>query len=146
MENKKFLLIAALTLITASATAQTNLSETLESFDNRKIQQEINNRSDEVPGIVESVFGNQKANIHIEGELNRSYRLKTSGARVENFSQGSWENPTLEVWTNTSTVEEIINSETPSQKLKQKLENDEIRYREKGLLNKLRFAVVNLFL
>lgn len=136
------LLIIA-TMFIAVGTAQ-DIEMTDEEMD--QAQQFVNNYSEDLPGFLKSVIGDQRINTNIEADNDTiRYSATTEGITVENLTKGSLEDPTLVVNTSKETIEEISEAEDPAQKTRQKVKDDEITYESYGMFNQLKTFVMDLF-
>lgn len=150
---KKTALTLALTLFIAGATAQSTSFEELNSSDLENYQEQINAQSDQLPGFLSSLIGDQTININIEsGDTDISVGAVMNGTKVEQLQMGGYENATFRVNTSEKQIRKITESEEPIRTLNTKLENGEIEYGTEGALNSLKtfiaeqlLTVVSLF-
>lgn len=123
-----------------------SLEETSE-FNLANLKESVNQNTDQVPGFVGSLLGDQDINVYIRGEnYSRNLSVETSDTRIQSIKKDEKENPGLEIWMDTEDLKDLQNSQEPGQKLQQKLKSDEIRYEEHGLVNSIRFTVFDLLL
>lgn len=147
-------LLAATTLIllvsTSAATSlrvPDELTEAPDRVNLTEVRQLYNDNADRVPGIVASLAGDQDTNVYLSGEdYNRSLKIDMDGVRMDQLEKGEWKSPDLEIWMEVSDLKTLKNSTSPMQRLGTMLETGEIRYREHGWLNQLRFALLGLLL
>jgi hypothetical protein len=132
MNSKLFLLGVFLILLPGLAAAEVTQQD-LDQF-----REVANSNTDKIPDFVETLVGNQNINIHLE-DTNQTVSIQTTGTAVAEASFDSWNNPTLVVWTEEATVQELMNSTTPRTDLEQALESGDISYEVNGLVNQLKF-------
>jgi hypothetical protein len=130
-------LIASVSGITASEIPEDPSDQQIDNF-----VEVYNNNTEEVPGFVGSVVGGQDINLDYE---NNSYGIKMNSLRIDEVRE-PFEQPSLNVWVEKEDVVDVANATSPRQELRQKLDNGEIKYEEKGIVNKLKFSVFRLFL
>ncbi len=146
MERLSILLASLLLLVSAASATSiippdelVNLTE-----DNTdKLKSSYNENMDQIPGIAKKLIGDQRINLYLE---NQSLRAEMDQARIETLEKDKWEEPSLEIWMDTKDATEILESEEPGKELQQKLKSDDIRYQEHGIVNRLKFAVIGLFI
>lgn len=146
MMDKKPALLLAMLFLVSTVTAATATGEIVENNDKaelQKLKNVYNNNTDKVPGAVKSLIGGQRINLHIEDQ---TYSMEMKKAKIESLEKGELENPSLEVWADQEDVEQLNNSDNPGQELRKKLNNGDIKYKKYGFVNRIRFAVFELFL
>jgi hypothetical protein len=89
--------------------------------------------------IISGVFANQRINLHIEGAEN--YSVITTDSGIENAEEGFLEDPTLNVFTDVGTIEEIFNEEIG---IMEALNQGKIRYEGVSFLNSVKFKSLNI--
>lgn len=147
---EKFLLLVCTAFMLASLSAGHTGHESHEAQTPAQLQgvkETVNANTARVPGIVKSVIGGQKANIHLSSNgTEKSYRVKVENARVTTLARGEWDNPSLDVWTDRETVEDIMESNSTAAAFRQKLKSGDIKYEEHGVLNNIKFFFARLLL
>lgn len=145
--KRKASLLLAVALFTGLTSATTVITPEEFNPDNitdselDAIKQVYNNNTAELPRFVKSLVGDQDINLHFE---DKEYRISMDNARIEEFEEGRWESPTLAIWMDRSDIEDIEEAERPGETVKEKLENGEIKYREFGFVNRVKFSVFRL--
>ncbi len=110
-------------------------------------KQQYNNNTDQLPGIAKSLIGDQTINVYLnDSGTQENIGIQMNGTEIETVDTSSNENATLEVWVQRESVEEIAESQTPAEDLRQKINSEEIRYEVHGLMNKIKFGVLEMFL
>jgi len=158
MRLKLALAAFAVLLVASSAIAQTtetdlNTTGQIESttVNLTQLQNQYNQRSDEIPGFVGSVIGDQTITINLSELETGSEMLeediigvKTNCVKTEDIQWGAFEEPSLKIWITQENVESINNAEDTAQKINQMMKNDEIRYETYTLGNALKFGLMEL--
>ena len=137
---KRLLLIFIIGILMTGFTAALSIPGLIEDPSKQQLQSyadKYNENIDDVPGFVKTIVGDQKINLHYE---NFTYGLETEDMKVENVT-APHDNSSLEIWVEKEDIEEIAEANNSKKKLKQKLDNDEIRYEEKGIINKVKFGI-----
>ena len=138
-----FLIISALFLIsTVSAITASEIPEDPSDQQIENLVDLYNNNTDQVSGYVRSVVGSQDINLNYE---NTTYGIELNNLKIEDVNQ-SFNDSTLDVWVEQEDVVEVANASSPRQELREKISDGDIRYMEKGVLNKIKFSVLRLFL
>ncbi|MFB6115912.1 MAG: hypothetical protein ABEK10_00210 [Candidatus Nanosalina sp.] len=118
-----------------------------------ELKQKYNARSDQIPGFVGSIIGDQTITVNLTG-LETGEKLlkkdiigvKTNGVKTEEIQWGAMKNPTLKVWIDESDVQKLTQSKNPQKALKEMLKTQEIRYETYTLGNKIKMGIMQLFL
>jgi len=101
-----------------------------------------------VPSFAESLFGDEKMNIHII--LNSGDELVvgivTENGVIKSTSQTALDDAVLEVYIAEDVLEDISNSNNPLPKLKAALDNGDITYHVNGIFNKIKYGVIKSFI
>ena len=141
--KRVFLIISALFLIsTVSAITASEIPEDPSDQQIENLVDLYNNNTDQVSGYVRSVVGSQDINLNYE---NTTYGIELNNLKIEDVNQ-SFNDSTLDVWVEQEDVVEVANASSPRQELREKISDGDIRYMEKGVLNKIKFSVLRLFL
>ncbi|MFQ5814893.1 MAG: DUF4157 domain-containing protein [Candidatus Hydrothermarchaeaceae archaeon] len=89
--------------------------------------------------FLAKIFGNEKMNVYV-GEM-APFNVVTQNGGIESLNPGEIGNPTMKVYTNTGTINQLIAGEiTPTDALME----GKIRYEGVGLVNKIKFKVLNV--
>lgn len=99
----------------------------------------------ELPDYVAALFGDEVANIHIEtanGEI--VYGLVTSDGVITEFRESALDDPTVNIYSDQQTIDDIQNSENPLLELQVALDEDRITYQAVGVMNRIRWGFSNL--
>ena len=132
-------LFVGLVLLLVGSTAAISLPEADEL---QEFKQVYNNQSDEVPGFVGKIVGNEKVNFRLEtNSSNETLGVEFDGVEISNISGDGFENPTLEVRTDEKTVKEIMNSGNKYSVLQKKLDNGDIEYEASTTGAKIKVAI-----
>lgn len=85
------------------------------------------------------IFGNERMNVYIDDQA--PFNIITSGGRVESLNHGEIENPTMRVYTDMGTIDQLIAGELmPVDALQQ----GKIRYEGVGFVNKIKFKLLSV--
>jgi hypothetical protein len=101
-----------------------------------------NNNTDQIPGFVGSIIGGQKINLNYEEQ---TYGVDMKNLKIEEVRK-PFNKSTLDVWIDRKDVVDVANASSPKQELRDKLNNGEIKYEEKGIVNKVKFSILRLFI
>jgi hypothetical protein len=102
----------------------------------------INITEGDLPTAVTRMLGNQRINVYIDDSFVIS--AETASAKFY-IKKESFEKPTLEIYTDSETLDEIMNSENPQEKALEAYNTGRIRIIKRTFGNKLRFFFANLF-
>lgn len=141
----KKLVLVLVTLFSITAVSGITASEIPEEPSDQQINRAVevyNNNTEKVPSFVGSLVGGQDINLQYE---DNSYGVKMNNMRIDEVRE-PFNESTLKVWVEREDIVEVANSTSPRQELRKKLDNGEIRYEERGIVNKIKFSVFRLFL
>jgi len=146
--KRSLAIVATALFIVSTASATTivtpdELAQGLNATQAEVIQESYNDEVEEVPFFVKQIVGDQRINLEYE---DRDYRIRMVRAEISTLENGEWDSPSLEVQAEPEDLEEMMNSEEPWDELRQKLNDGEIEYEERGFVNNLKFSVAELFL
>ena len=131
-------------MLATSATAQ---DVRLDEEEMDQAQEFMNRFSEDLPGFLQSVLGDQRINANIEdGNETVVYSAETEGMTVQNLSDERLEDPTLVVNTSVSTIEDVYESNNTAEEVRQKFNEGEITYESRGLVNQIMTFVMELFI
>ena len=131
-------------MLVTSATAQ---DVRLDEQEMDQAQDFMNRFSEDLPGFLQSVLGDQRINANIEdGNETVVYSAETEGMTVQNLSDERLEDPTLVVNTSVSTIEDVYESNDTAEEVRQKFNEGEITYESRGLINQIMTFVMELFI
>ncbi len=154
MRYKTITFLFSIVLVMGSTAAlsisQEPLEEMLENTTEEELEevrQAFNQNNDQLPGFAGDLIGGQRVNVYIEtNESEEEFRAELEGTRITALEEDEWEDPSLEVRTDTSTITEIVNAEQPVPALKASIDSGDITYQEHGLVNQVRFFLARTFL
>lgn len=136
----------------ASAMQAQNLEGETPTLNLTEMQEQYNENSDEIPGFVGTVIGDQTITVNLSQLETGSEMLeediigvKTNGVETEDIQWGKFEQPTLEIWITQNNVESLQSADNPAEKLNEMMKNDEIKYETHTLGNSVMFGVLELF-
>lgn len=138
------LAVAAVLLVTfaGAASAQTNSTEdfNVEKHNLTDYEDKINNYSDELPGWIKNLIGDQDINIYIDEDTEdaTNISLKMDGIKVDEIDGSSLENPDVEVWTSTDVIEKVVDSDQPVEDMRTAIDEGKIDYQANGTWNKVK--------
>lgn len=143
MKDKAIVLVTLTIFFAAGSAALQADQNSLSQY-----QEQVNQNSDQIPGFVKALIGDQNINIYIDqGEPEaRNLSLEMSGLRVEEIDNRSLENPDLEVWASSGTIENVTESENSLQQLKNTLDNGRIDYQTNGAWTKVKMFFAETFI
>ncbi len=110
------------------------------NLDTDELKQEINSNQDDIPGFAASIIGDQTINIEFQ-ETNQTYSVVMEDTKIEEFDRAHNENATLAVYVNESTVDAVLESESPIQELKDSLDEGDIEYETMTRSNSVRMFI-----
>lgn len=158
--RRETVVVTAFLLLTSISLAQSTAEKTIREPDLgqshvnlTELKQSYNSRSDQIPGFVGSIIGDQTITVNLTGLETGEEMLKkdligveTNGVKTEEIKWGAMEEPTLEIWVDESDVEKLSQAENPQQTLKKMLKTKEIRYETHTLGNSIKMGIMELFL
>lgn len=117
------------------------------------LQEQYNQRSDQIPPYVGSIIGDQTITVNLS-EVNGSEKIlkeeiigvRTNGVRTEEVQWGEFEEPTLKIWITQENLERLGSSDEPSKELKAMMKNDDIKYQTYTIGNSIKMGLVKFFL
>lgn len=139
---KRIVLLLVLTGLFITATAaqisESDVPADPSVYQLQQYAQIYNNNTDKVPGFVRGIVGDQTINLHYE---NNTYGVEMNNMQIDNVTT-SYNESSLEVWVDQKDIVEVANANNSVKKLRTKLDNDEITYKEHGVANKVKFGVI----
>jgi len=121
-----------------------NLDDALNNLD--KAKDNYNAGADNLPSFFTNLFGNEviKLNIERRNETNETLIIKTDSGRVVAINDVE-EEPTLEVWFNEDTFDDLIRSEDQLESIKNGLNNGDIKYEAFKFSTKIKTGLGRIF-
>lgn len=118
-----------------------------------ELQESYNSRSDQIPGFVGSIIGDQTITVNLS-ELETGEKVlkediigvKTNGVRTEDIQWGAMDDPSLKIWITQENIEQLREAENTQKTLKQMFKNKEIRYETYTLGTSIKMGIMNFFL
>ena len=107
------------------------------------VKQDYNAKFEQVPGFIKTLIGTERINCYItldNGEL-MTLSAVTNKGMIEELAKGEQEGPTLIVNTTQQTIQSILDSEDPFERLKQALKDDEISYQATSFGKKVKWGI-----
>ena len=99
----------------------------------------------ELPDYVAALFGDEVANIHIENSgVTTVYGIVTNDGVITEFRESELDDPTINIYTDQDTINDIQSSQNPLLELRVALDEDRITYQAVGVLNRIRWGFTNL--
>lgn len=95
----------------------------------------------QLPDSIGKIFGNQDININIE---NLIIGVKIEDNKITEIIETGLDNPTMNLYADLSTIEEILESENREAKFFELLNNDQITYSGVGIKNKLKLSFLSI--
>lgn len=143
--NKKLAAVLGILFLTAVATGTSHENSgkdlNLTEEELQQLKKTYNNNTEEIPKVAENLIGGQNVNLEIG---NQSYLMELEGLEMERLQKGELEDPTLEVEADRETVKDITESESPREELKQELQDGGVNYRTYGLVNRIKFSLLEM--
>jgi len=132
-----FKLILALLLLFSLSTSALTLKEIELADISKAIDQEL--------PTPEILFGNQKLNINIQDDSKTLILgIETENNKIKSFIKQELTEPTLNIYTDLETLNKIVTTEDPQQTLLDSISEGKITYEAVGIVNKLKFGLINL--
>ena len=132
-----FKLILALLLLFSLSTSALTLKEIELADISKAIDQEL--------PTPEILFGNQKLNINIQDDSKTLILgIETENNKIKSFIKQELTEPTLNIYTDLETLNKIVTTEDPKQTLLDSISEGKITYEAVGIVNKLKFGLINL--
>lgn len=112
------------------------------------LQKEYNANIDKVPKFIKTLFGDEKINVTITRSNGTIAQLsvETENGIIKEISTESFEEYTLNIWVAEEIINEIINAEEQTARLKQALDDKEITYKALRFTTAFKLAVSKIFL
>lgn len=141
--KSKLVLAALITVFMIGAvSAQSNTSQdfNVEEYNLSEYEDTINTYSDELPGWIKDLIGDQDINIYIDegSEDATNISIKMNGMKVDEIDDSALENPDIEVWTSTDVIEKVVDSDQPVDEMRTAIDEGEIDYQANGAWNKVK--------
>lgn len=142
---KKLVLAAALVLSLSFATAydfSTQSSDQLENYESK-----INERASEAPAFMSGLLGNQTINLVVQdGSTNTTAGAKIEGLTLTDLNPEGYEDPSIQIYTDTKTVKNISESDKPLNTAAAEFKQGDITYTADGFWNKIKLSIAETFL
>jgi hypothetical protein len=130
-------ILAVLAAIALAGSAAGYTTSELESF-----RESYNNQTDEVPAVLGDIVGGETVNVHIEnGTSESTLGAEMDGLEISELRDGGYENETLNVYANSSTVETVVESGRPFEQVKKELDQNDITYESTTLRGQVKLTV-----
>lgn len=113
-----------------------------------EFKDKYNSNIDKVPGFVKIMFGDEKIDLIITkiDETKVKLSVETKNGLVEKATTEQFDEYTLNVWVDERTINEIIESEDQIMRLKQALDNEEIKYEALTFKTSLKTGISKIIL
>lgn len=133
-------IVLALSVLMIAGTASAQSASSLDSA-----QDVYNNRSDEIPGFLASIVGDERINVEINesGDV-REIGVVMDGVKAAEVKEGGVENATINAYVEADTLESIASSEQPLQATVEAVKSDRIRYSATSTTGKITLGIVDL--
>lgn len=112
----------------------------LESLDLDKLVTTYNDNLDKVPGFVKIIFGNERINLYIDGEV--FVGLAGEKSEIVEYEKGGVSKPTMNVYTTSDTIDKLIDGNTT---LLDAVKDKNINYEGIGFFGKIKFGFIKIF-
>ncbi|MBA2840717.1 hypothetical protein HNP87_001249 [Methanococcus maripaludis] len=148
MKTTALTLLLVFSLVLTSVSGEViNLSENTDLFSEMKaIAMAHSEDLDKIP-FATNIAKNERINLNVEtGEGNLQAYITVENGIITNFEKGSLENATMNMYTDESTVREILDSDDPVSSAQSALKADKIRMEGVGIVNSLKVSVVNVLM
>ncbi len=112
----------------------------LESLDLEKLVEAYNQNLEKVPGFVKNIFGNERINLYIDGEI--FVGLSGKKGEIVEYEKGGIIKPTMNIYTTGDTIDKLIDGNTT---LLDAVKDKSINYEGVGFFGKIKFGVIKIF-
>ncbi len=112
----------------------------LESLDLDKLVETYNQNLKKVPGFVKNIFGNEKINLYIDGEL--FVGLAGEGGKIVEYKKGGLDKPTMKVFTTSDTIDKLMDGDKT---LLEAVKDKSVSYEGIGFVSKIKFGFIKIF-
>ncbi|WEL23449.1 hypothetical protein [Candidatus Nanohalovita haloferacivicina] len=141
--KSKLVFAALMTVFMIGAvSAQSNTTQdfNVEEYNLSEYEDTINTYSDELPGWIKDLIGDQNINIYIDegSDDATNISIKMNGMKVDEIDDSALENPDIEVWTSTDVIEKVVESDKPVDEMRTAIDEGEIDYQANGTWNKVK--------
>ena len=101
----------------------------------------------ELLGFAGNLIGNERINVYITKEDNSTFivGVVTEDKKIKSISEGEIEKPTLKVYTDEKTLNEIQFSDDNIKFLKKAIDEKKISYKAVGFGKKIKFGFMTFF-
>ncbi|MBA2853164.1 hypothetical protein HNP89_001121 [Methanococcus maripaludis] len=148
MNKTALTLLLVFSLVLTSVSGEIiNLSENTDLFSEMKaIAMNHSEDLDKIP-FATNIAKNERINLNVEtGEGNLRAYITVENGIITNFEKGRLENATMNMYTDESTVREILDSDDPVSVAQSALKADKIRIEGLGIVNSIKVSVVNVLM
>lgn len=112
----------------------------LSTFNIEDLVKAYNNNLDKVPGFAKKIFGNEKINVYIDGEIFAGFAGE--GGKITEYKKEGIEKPTLRIYTTSETIGHLVAGEKT---LLEAVKDKSITYEGVGFFSKIKFGFIKIF-
>jgi len=120
----------------------------IKAADLQKLADQYNSNLDKVPGIIKMVASSERTNLHIaypDGDEDLIGIILKDG-KIGSITDGIVENPTLNFYTQSTTVDKILEAEDPFLEAGKSFSRNEVVYSGVGFFDKIKVGLIRLVL
>ena len=101
----------------------------------------------DLPGPLATLLGNERINVHVqlqnEGKI--VVAIVTENDKLTRLDFNTLEDPSLDVYVDDKTLDDIQKSNNPLSKLQTALDDGKLTYKAVGFWNKIKFSAISMF-
>ena len=123
-----------------------DLDYALENLD--ELKDKYNTNIDRVPNFVKTIFGNEKMKVEVtrlDGTIT-TLSVETKKGMIETVTKEEFDKYTLNVWIGERTINEVMEAEDQIERLKQAIDNEEVRYQALRFKTRIKIWFSKIFL
>lgn len=151
---RRVLVLLGLVLLAGGAAAHADHAEHADGGSNISVSTVVdnpeavaavyNNNTADLPSMVTAMVSGERIEVHIEnGGEATVIGVVMEGSRIQRVEPGGLQDPTVELFIGTATLEQILASETPAKAAVEAFNGDGIRYDAHGLGSTVKLAILS---
>lgn len=135
-----------LTGVSALPTEDVNFRQMQLFTEMQDLYVEYSDDLDQLP-MASNIASNEKINVYVQvGDSTLNTAIIIIDGNAAGFERGSLSDPTMNVYTDESTVREIIDSDDPTSAITSALKDGKIKLEGVGFMNSLKIAIANFLM
>jgi hypothetical protein len=112
---------------------------------NKAMIDDFNKNSQNLPGILKSLFGTERMNIHFgKGDAQKILGVATKKGNITEIQAGALSKPTLNVYVSDKAINDISKSQDTGAAIASSIKSKDITYSAIGIGHKIKYGLANL--